>query len=201
MNSFPYTANDRLYGNPLSLDLSSNPGATPPHSAHGNSTLGKLWLDTSVAPPQLRVCAVVQTQPTYVAGDWFSLGSVTGGGSPALTYMPLAGDSTKAGSLVVNTNLTVGGTGYFGGDVTIHGGGAAALSIDNGGINAVNLTLNGGGDAVLSVPGRHNGCRGEHLQRRRRGGAQRAKRRHYGRRRGNQRRAKRDDDRLDHWRD
>lgn len=152
MNSFPYTANDRLYGTPLALDLSSNPGATPPRSAHGNSTLGKLWLDTSVAPPQLRVCAVVQTQPTYVAGDWFSLGSVTGGGSPALTYMPLAGDSTKAGSLVVNTNLTVGGTGYFGGDVTIHGGGAAALSVDNGGISTQIITLTGGGDAVLSVP-------------------------------------------------
>ena len=152
MNSFPYTANDRLYGSPLALDLSSNPGATPPHSAHGNSTLGKLWLDTSVAPPQLRVCAVVQTQPTYVAGDWFSIGAVTGGGSSALTYMPLAGDSTKAGSLTVSTNLTVGGFTSLNGDVAIHGGGAAALSVDNGGINAVNLTLNGGGGSVLSVP-------------------------------------------------
>jgi hypothetical protein len=50
-----------------------------------------------------------------------------------------------------NGNLVCQGTGYFGGDVTIHGGGAAALNVDNGGITVAGLSSFGGGLAVTGT--------------------------------------------------
>jgi hypothetical protein len=64
-------------------------------------------------------------------------------------YLPLSG-GTVTGNLGVSGNLTTGGTGYFGGDVTIHGGGAAALNVDNGGITVAGLSSFG---ADLAVTG------------------------------------------------
>jgi hypothetical protein len=97
---YPYGTKDRLAGVNLNLDLSSNPGTAPPSSAHGRATQGKLWLDTSVTPAQLRVCAVATAQAGYVAGDWFTLANVAGGSDLGALYLPLTGGSLS-GSLAV----------------------------------------------------------------------------------------------------
>jgi hypothetical protein len=78
-------------------------------------------------------------------------------------YLPLSG-GTITGNLTVNNAITAGGAGYFGGDVTIHGGGNAALNIDNGGLAVAgdltvgatgyfggDVTIHGGGNAALNI--------------------------------------------------
>jgi Chaperone of endosialidase len=106
---YPYGTKDRLIGGNLNLDLSSNPGTTPPSSGHGRATQGKLWLDTSVTPAQLRVCAVATAQVGYVAGDWFTLAKVAGGTDLGATYLPLTGGSIS-GPLSVAGALTASNT-------------------------------------------------------------------------------------------
>lgn len=85
-----------------------------------------------------------------------------------LAYVPLnaqAGVNITAGGLAISTgNLVVGGTGYFGAAVTIHGGGNAALNVDNGGATIAGglavgqpaifggtVTIHGGGAVALNV--------------------------------------------------
>lgn len=127
---YPYVAQDRLYALPLDADLSSNPGTSPPSSIHsGTATLGKFWLDTSTNPPTLRICAVATASPGYAAGDWSTFGPLHAGGvlidlSP---YMPLAGNSTKTGSLTIIGGLTVNG------DVGISGAQGITYSTFTGG--------------------------------------------------------------------
>ena len=93
-----------------------------------------------------------------VAGG-VSLGSLTVGTvtvSGGLTAASISTNTLQAngsGTAIYAPNGNIVGVGgYFGGDVTIHGGGAAALNVDNGGINAQLVTLYGGGSTVLNVP-------------------------------------------------
>lgn len=108
---YPFLAPaDRLFAATLDLALESSAGAAPPSSPHGNAHEGKLWLDTSVSPAQLRLCAVPDASPSFVAGEWFSLGPVTPGAGLGDPYMPLQGNSTKTGNLAVTGNLSAQGT-------------------------------------------------------------------------------------------
>jgi len=107
--TYPYTVKDRLQAHYLNLDLENTPAATPPHNVNGGAHLGRLWLDTSTNPPNMRICAVAQASPTYVPAEWYSLVEVTGGGSSEGQFLPITGGIIQ-GSLSVTGNLSTNGS-------------------------------------------------------------------------------------------
>jgi hypothetical protein len=126
---YPFVPQDRLYAAQLDFGMESTPGTSPADRTGVHHTqLGKLWLDTSVSPNQLRVCTAAQANPVYNAGEWFSLGAMVGGQSLSNYYLPLSGNNTINGNLTVNGNVSAtngtfsaalsAGSGTFTGSVT-----------------------------------------------------------------------------------
>jgi hypothetical protein len=156
--TYPYLLKNQLSASNLNNDLEFSPGLLPPQSALGGAGKFKYWVDTSTTLPTLRQCLVPRASTSYVAADWLTLGTI----DAANHKFNFDGTNVFFTTFSITGSLTVGTTGYFGGDVTIHGANVG-LNVDNGGINvagtsnfsqginAANLTLSGGGPAVLTV--------------------------------------------------
>jgi cytoskeletal protein CcmA (bactofilin family) len=108
---YPFQAQDRLYAAQLDFGMESTPGTSPADVAGlAHTHLGKLWLDTSVAPPALRLCVVPSANPVYNPAEWFNFGPVPGGSTIGSgVYVPLAGSSTITGNLGVTGSMNVAG--------------------------------------------------------------------------------------------
>ena len=78
--NYPYQAGSCLNATATNSDLELSPGGAPPTNLHGRGAgYGKLWIDTSVSPPHIRMCTV---QPpglcstTYTASQWADIGAI-----------------------------------------------------------------------------------------------------------------------------
>lgn len=71
LGGYPFSANGCLNSNDLNLSLELSQGPLPPQNASGQGArYGKLWLDTSIAPPTLRQCNVATCSKTYNSAEW-----------------------------------------------------------------------------------------------------------------------------------
>jgi hypothetical protein len=137
---YPFVQNGCLNANDLNQALSLSPNSIPPQNSLGQGAqYGKLWLDTSQSPPELRECRTLAGCSIYFnPSDWLNWGTVdTANNALNLSLNTLnVLNNASVGSLNVLANQFVSGqlainTNSFKGKESINVGNDAFITILN----------------------------------------------------------------------
>lgn len=106
-DKYPYGSGDRLRAVDFDRAFELSAGTVPPSGSVGGAGQFKMWMDTSVSPPMLRVATAARaTAGVYNATEWASMGSLNLS-TRRFTFIGDWSGDISANNLNVSGNATI----------------------------------------------------------------------------------------------